>query len=378
MTPDTTHSGRQYWRMHASSVSEIYKLIWSFVFFAQATINRQQLWCASATIVRTWVRIRFVIVSLDCSKKANRCSCHAIHRCPEHLYRSIWKWTCRVRCRFAKLSFTLIRRYPSNDAQCSEINRQAHRLRTMANATSSTIGSHCNSVKHYNFAEPAVVHWSMTVIRLCKVSSVGSCGDVIVATYHHSTGWELYAMRRIGTHGNGLVAKRWHCHSGICPVAMRTVHDLMDPRDGCGATPIVTHNWTSSVSTVSEWLVQYFSSWKCIFFWFAKIEPKACGRPEQPPNSTMIAPKGFDVGATVDYGCDDGHLLVGPSTRSCLDTGFYNEFPPVCKCKLSLLHATRFDRSIPIIFHLHCEIMNLCRHWMWAAGINSKWWIRID
>uniref|UniRef100_A0A182YMX3 Sushi, von Willebrand factor type A, EGF and pentraxin domain-containing protein 1 n=1 Tax=Anopheles stephensi TaxID=30069 RepID=A0A182YMX3_ANOST len=60
-------------------------------------------------------------------------------------------------------------------------------------------------------------------------------------------------------------------------------------------------------------------------------QPKACGRPEQPPNSTMIAPKGFDVGAVVEYSCDEGHLLVGPQQRTCLETGFYNEFPPVCK-----------------------------------------------
>ncbi|EAA45160.5 AGAP000123-PA [Anopheles gambiae str. PEST] len=60
-------------------------------------------------------------------------------------------------------------------------------------------------------------------------------------------------------------------------------------------------------------------------------QPKACGRPEQPPNSTMIAPKGFDVGAVVEYSCDEGHLLVGPKQRTCLETGFYNEFPPVCK-----------------------------------------------
>ncbi|CAO1398676.1 unnamed protein product [Diamesa serratosioi] len=60
-------------------------------------------------------------------------------------------------------------------------------------------------------------------------------------------------------------------------------------------------------------------------------QPKACGRPEQPPNSTMVTTKGFDVGATVDYTCDEGHLLVGPAQRTCLDTGFYNEFPPVCK-----------------------------------------------
>ncbi|XP_052746641.1 uncharacterized protein LOC112055834 isoform X2 [Bicyclus anynana] len=59
-------------------------------------------------------------------------------------------------------------------------------------------------------------------------------------------------------------------------------------------------------------------------------QPKACGRPEQPPNSTMTAER-FEVGATVEYSCDEGHLLVGPTVRSCLDTGFYDEFPPVCK-----------------------------------------------
>ncbi|XP_044269189.1 uncharacterized protein LOC123014242 isoform X1 [Tribolium madens] len=59
-------------------------------------------------------------------------------------------------------------------------------------------------------------------------------------------------------------------------------------------------------------------------------QPKACGRPEQPPNSTMLA-QNFNVGTTIEYICDEGHLLVGPTTRTCLDTGFYNEFPPVCK-----------------------------------------------
>lgn len=59
-------------------------------------------------------------------------------------------------------------------------------------------------------------------------------------------------------------------------------------------------------------------------------QPTACGRPEQPPNSTMIA-ENFNVGTAVEYSCDEGHLLIGPSTRTCLGTGFYNEFPPVCK-----------------------------------------------
>lgn len=64
--------------------------------------------------------------------------------------------------------------------------------------------------------------------------------------------------------------------------------------------------------------------------WYLFPEPKACGRPEQPPNSTMTT-ESFDVGATVEYACDEGHLLVGPTVRTCMDTGFYDEFPPVCK-----------------------------------------------
>ncbi|XP_030030346.2 uncharacterized protein LOC115447445 isoform X1 [Manduca sexta] len=59
-------------------------------------------------------------------------------------------------------------------------------------------------------------------------------------------------------------------------------------------------------------------------------QPKACGRPEQPPNSTMTT-ESFEVGASVQYSCDEGHLLVGPTVRTCLDTGFYDEIPPVCK-----------------------------------------------
>jgi hypothetical protein len=47
----------------------------------------------------------------------------------------------------------------------------------------------------------------------------------------------------------------------------------------------------------------------------------------------MLA-ENFNVGSSVEYSCDEGNLLIGPSTRTCLGTGFYNEFPPVCKRKL--------------------------------------------
>ena len=67
--------------------------------------------------------------------------------------------------------------------------------------------------------------------------------------------------------------------------------------------------------------------------------PLSCGKPEQPPNSTLISAAGktsqseYRIGSRIEYSCDEGHLLVGPSKRSCLHTGFYSEFPPVCRCE---------------------------------------------
>ena len=37
------------------------------------------------------------------------------------------------------------------------------------------------------------------------------------------------------------------------------------------------------------------------------------------------------MGSRIEYVCDEGHLLVGPARRNCLATGFYSEFPPVCR-----------------------------------------------
>ncbi|XP_066975553.1 uncharacterized protein [Macrobrachium rosenbergii] len=58
--------------------------------------------------------------------------------------------------------------------------------------------------------------------------------------------------------------------------------------------------------------------------------PQTCGKPEQPPNSTMVAPN-YNVGTDVEYRCDSGHVLVGPAQRTCLNSGFFNEFPPTCR-----------------------------------------------
>lgn len=46
---------------------------------------------------------------------------------------------------------------------------------------------------------------------------------------------------------------------------------------------------------------------------------------------TINGTPNYEVGSIVEYRCDEGHVLSGPMTRTCLETGFFNEFPPVCK-----------------------------------------------
>ncbi|KZS21487.1 Uncharacterized protein APZ42_011414 [Daphnia magna] len=65
-------------------------------------------------------------------------------------------------------------------------------------------------------------------------------------------------------------------------------------------------------------------------FFICQHRPKSCGRPEQPANGTLIADN-FNVGNRVEYRCDAGHMAVGPTTRTCLSSGFFGEYPPVCK-----------------------------------------------
>ena len=92
--------------------------------------------------------------------------------------------------------------------------------------------------------------------------------------------------------------------------------------------------------------------------------PTTCGKPEQPPNSTLISTD-FNVNSRIEYVCDEGHLLVGPAKRSCLPTGFYSEFPPVCRCKLVKV----------LLFETDCIFCY--RFGVWNAGRYSQWPVNI-
>jgi len=58
--------------------------------------------------------------------------------------------------------------------------------------------------------------------------------------------------------------------------------------------------------------------------------PLSCGKPERPPNATILA-RNVDIGSIIEYRCSDGNLLVGPNIRTCLPNGFFSEFTPKCK-----------------------------------------------
>ena len=85
--------------------------------------------------------------------------------------------------------------------------------------------------------------------------------------------------------------------------------------------------------------------------------PTTCGKPEQPPNSTLISTD-FNVNSRIEYVCDEGHLLVGPARRSCLPTGFYSEFPPVCRCEcqqqeINLTYFQNIFILMKLFAHMH-------------------------
>ncbi|UXI16415.1 mRNA export protein [Sarcoptes scabiei] len=58
--------------------------------------------------------------------------------------------------------------------------------------------------------------------------------------------------------------------------------------------------------------------------------PLSCGRPERPPNSTVLI-RSVDVGQTIEYLCNEGNLIIGPNIRTCMSNGFFSEYAPKCK-----------------------------------------------
>lgn len=154
-----------------------------------------------------------------------------------------------------------------------------------------------------------------------------------------NTGWAPSETHKIVPTGNGSAVAMYPSHFGTNLEETKIALDTTVRRDGSGQILTATPKSTSFVNIVSIFLS--FAVRSILYSTETRdsacpLEPKACGRPEQPPNSTITS-ENFNVGAVVEYSCDEGHLLVGPASRTCLPSGFYEEFPPVCKSKNKIM-----------------------------------------
>ena len=70
------------------------------------------------------------------------------------------------------------------------------------------------------------------------------------------------------------------------------------------------------------------------FVWHAEID---CGRLSSPENGAVTF-RSTTFGSRADYSCNDGFLLLGLSSRMCMENGSWSGEAPVCEGKQGILH----------------------------------------
>ncbi|CAH1169570.1 unnamed protein product [Phaedon cochleariae] len=116
--------------------------------------------------------------------------------------------------------------------------------------------------------------------------------------------------------------------------------------------------------------------------WICQDGPFSCGSPDKLINTT-ISGSSFDIGATIDYKCPEGHMLVGHSKRKCAKNGLWTGSAPTCKyvdCGMpsGLDHGsvsvvnekTTYDAKAVYTCH---ENYTLIGHEVRMCGEDGKW-----
>lgn len=92
----------------------------------------------------------------------------------------------------------------------------------------------------------------------------------------------------------------------------------------------------------------------------------------------------FPVGTPVQYTCDAGYVLDGPSIATCTASGHWSFEPPLCirtDGETARHHPLPVHTSSPLIFHLHCSWAQTTRlelhiwfwyHHSWRKGIVTN------
>uniref|UniRef100_H2Z7B4 Sushi domain-containing protein n=1 Tax=Ciona savignyi TaxID=51511 RepID=H2Z7B4_CIOSA len=102
-----------------------------------------------------------------------------------------------------------------------------------------------------------------------------------------------------------------------------------------------------------------------------------CGDPIVPRHASILSPQStYEFGDQVEYQCDDGYNLQGSNTITCLSTGRYSDFPPVCTAVRCLqpnipTNGRLTDRIIFTHYEVGSSVAFECRPGYEIVGVRS-------
>ena len=66
-----------------------------------------------------------------------------------------------------------------------------------------------------------------------------------------------------------------------------------------------------------------------------------CGNPDRKLNSTVVG-RNFSMGASIEYRCPTGSVLLGSNNRTCQSNGLWSKEAPTCKRKKKPIQSSTF------------------------------------
>ncbi|XP_049819209.1 sushi, von Willebrand factor type A, EGF and pentraxin domain-containing protein 1 [Aethina tumida] len=116
--------------------------------------------------------------------------------------------------------------------------------------------------------------------------------------------------------------------------------------------------------------------------WICQHTPSSCGSPDKKINTTIVG-NNYNLGASIEYKCPEGHRLVGDSKRNCDKEGFWSGSAPTCKY-VDCGHLPNLDHGSVVlkdgrtshgaraVYSCH-ENYTLIGHEVRTCGDDGKW-----
>lgn len=79
-----------------------------------------------------------------------------------------------------------------------------------------------------------------------------------------------------------------------------------------------------------------------------------CEEPEVPDGSYVVG-YDFNIHSTIEYHCEDGHILRGNAVRTCTKEGEWSGSTPICECKLlKAFERSQIPHSVVFLSDIDC------------------------